>query len=200
MKAAYKVFLLVGTIFVFVGLLVTTVFFANRNVFGWFSLFPMIFFFTGLALLVPPIRSIFQNRKIIKNGTRRLAKIYDYVEDTSATVNGAYPVNTVVRYFDSYGKEREAILETSFLRGSNEYPIGMTIDIYEYGQKTGYDKNSVRSETIPGEEKLMDNLPLYNAATEVIAVECRSCGASFCATKGYVSKCPYCGRMIDQLE
>ena len=32
MKAAYKVFLLVGAIFTFVGLIITTVFFANRDV------------------------------------------------------------------------------------------------------------------------------------------------------------------------
>ena len=197
MKAAYKVFLLIGAIFMFVGLLVTTVFFANRDVFGLFSLFPLLFFFIGVGLLIFPIRNLSRNRKIIKNGTRRPAKIYDYVEDTSATVNGAYPVNTVVRYFDGTGKERETILQTGFLRGSNEYPIGMTIDIYEYGGKIAYDKNSVRSETILKEEELMDNMPLDTTGLEVVAVECRSCGASFCATKGYVSKCPYCGKLIN---
>ena len=70
MKAAYKVFLLVGAIFMFVGLLVTTVFFANRDVFGLFSLFPLLFFFIGVGLLIFPIRNLSRNRKIIKNGTR----------------------------------------------------------------------------------------------------------------------------------
>ena len=197
MKTAYKVFLLVGTIFIFVGLLVTVVFFANRDVFGLFSLFPLIFFFIGVALVIFPILRLRENRKIVANGKRIPAKIYDYVEDTSATVNGAYPVNVVARYFDSFGKERETILETGFLRGSNEYPIGMTIDIYEYNGKIGYDKNSVRSETVLREEELMDNMPLNTAGAEVVAVECKSCGASFCATKGYVSKCPYCGKLIN---
>ena len=73
----------------------------------------------------------------------------------------------------------------------------MTIDIYEYGGKIAYDKNSVRSETILKEEELMDNMPLDTTGLEVVAVECRSCGASFCATKGYVSKCPYCGKLIN---
>ncbi len=197
MKAAYKVLLLVGAIFTFVGLLITTVFFANREVFGWFSLFPLIFFFIGIALIVPAILQIRKNKVILKNGKRISAKIYDYAEDTSATVNGAYPVNTVVHYFDGEGKEREAILETGFLRGSNEFPIGMTIDIYEYNGKIGYDKSSVRSETIPREEELMDNKPINTTGMEVVAIDCKSCGASFCATKGYVSKCPYCGKNVN---
>ncbi len=197
MKAAYKVFLFVGAVFAFVGLIITVVFFANREVFGWFSLFPLIFLFVGIGLIIPAIMQIRKNKVIVENGKRIRAKIYDYVEDTSATINGAYPVNVVVRYFDSYGKECEAILETGFLRGSNEFPIGMTVDIYEYDGKIGYDKGSVRSETIPREEELMDNKPVNASGMEITAMECKSCGASFCAAKGYVSKCPYCGKLIN---
>ncbi len=43
----------------------------------------------------------------------------------------------------------------------------------------------------------MDNKPVNTADMEVVAMECKSCGASFCATKGYVSKCPYCGKLIN---
>ncbi len=197
MKGAYKVFLLIGAIFSLVGIIITTAFFANREVFGWFCLFPLIFLFVGIAFIILPIRQIRMNKMIVKNGRRISAKIYDYCEDTSATVNGAYPVNTVVRYFDLNGKECETILETGFLRGSNEFPIGMTIDIYEYNGKIGYDRDSVRSETITGEEELMDNKPINTAGMEVVAIECKNCGASFCATKGYVSKCPYCGKLIN---
>ncbi len=197
MRAAYKVFLFVGAIFSFVGIVVTTVFFANREVFGWFCLFPLIFLLIGITLMILPIVQIRRNKKIVKYGRRISAKIYDYCEDTSATVNGTYPVNTVVRYFDPYGKECEAILETGFLRGSNDFPIGMTIDIYEYNGKIAYDKDSVRSETLLREEELMDNKPISTAGMEVIAIECKSCGASFCAAKGYVSKCPYCGKLIN---
>ena len=197
MKGAYKVFFLVGAIFSFVGLVICAAFFANRDVFGWFCLFPLIFLVMGIVFMIFPIRQLRINKMIVKCGRRISAKIYDYCEDTSATVNGAYPVNTVVRYFDTYGKECETILETGFLRGSNEFPIGMTIDIYEYNGKIGYDKDSVRSETIFREEELMDNKPINTAGMEVVAIECKSCGASFCATKGYVSKCPYCGKLIN---
>ncbi len=197
MKAAHKIFLFIGAIFVFLGLFVSGVFFANRDVLGWFFLLPLIFLFVGIALLVSVLSYIGKNKRIIKNGKRICAKIYGYVEDTSITVNNSYPVNTVVRYFDASQKERETILETGFARGSNEYPLGMTIDIYELDGKFGYDKGSVRSETIPREEELMDNKPIITTGLEVVAIECKSCGASFCATKGYVSKCPYCGRAIE---
>jgi hypothetical protein len=197
MKTVYKILILVGAIFALVGAMLTFIFLVNRDVFGLWSLFPLFFVALGLCFIIPGIIDVTRTRKIIKNGRRISAKIYDYCEDTSATVNGAYPVNTVVRYFDSYGKECETVLETGFLRGSNEFPIGMTIDIYEYNGKIGYDKDSVRSETIFREEELMDNKPINTAGMEVVAIECKSCGASFCATKGYVSKCPYCGKLIN---
>ena len=89
MKAAYKVFLLVGAIFTFVGLIITIVFFANRDVFGWFSLFPLIFLILGIVLIIPAILQTRKNKLIIENGRRISAKIYDYIEDRSATINGA---------------------------------------------------------------------------------------------------------------
>ena len=194
MKAAYKIFFLVGAIFAFVGMIVTAVFFANRDVFGWLGLLPLIFVVVGIALIIHAIRRIFMNRKIVEKGKRISAKIYGYVEDKSTTVNGTYAVNTVVHYFDINGKECEAILETGFLRGSNEFPIGMTVDIYEYNGSIGYDKASVRSETIPREARLMHKKQINTDEMEVIAIECKNCGASFCVTKGYAKKCPYCGK------
>ena len=90
MKGAYKVFLLIGAIFSFVGIIITTAFFANREVFGWFCLFPLIFLFMGVVFMILPIRQIRRNRMIVENGRRISAKIYDYTEDTSATINGTY--------------------------------------------------------------------------------------------------------------
>ena len=185
MKAAYKVLLLVGSIFAFVGVCILVPFIANINVFKGMVAIPAFFVLLGIGFMIPAFVQSRNNKIIVANGKRRTATICDYVEDTSATVNGAYPVNTLVRYFDDYGRECETVLETGFLRGSNAYPLGMTLDIYEYNGKISWDKASVRSEEIPAE-------------AEVTAMECRSCGASFCATKGFVSKCPYCGRVINE--
>ena len=111
MKGAYKAFLLIGAIFSFVGIIITTAFFANREVFGWFCLFPLIFLFMGIAFIILPIRQIRRNKMIIKNGRRISAKIYDYCEDTSATVNGAFPVNTVCQQMPVLRKTHKRLIQ-----------------------------------------------------------------------------------------
>ena len=112
-------------------------------------------------------------------------------------INDTYPINTKVRYFDEYNTEREVIVPTGFLRGSGDFPIGATIDIIVLGLDCTWVKNSVRYEHIDREEELMDNKPLDPALREVVAVTCNHCAATFMATKGYVSICPYCGNQIN---
>ena len=197
MKAAYKILALIGGIFLVVGCSIFAAFIINIEIFGAMVLIPLIFVVLGICFIVPGITSTVRQKKIMRLGKKYPAKIYDYTEDTSATVNGTFPVNTVVHYFDDEGRECERILETGFVRGSNAYPLGMTVDVYEYNGRIGWDKNSVRSEMLPDEEELMDNRPVTGAGEEVIVIECSGCGATFAATKGFVSKCPYCGRLMN---
>ena len=195
MKTVYKILILVGAIFASVGVMLTFIFLVNRDVFGIWSLFPLFFVVLGLCFIIPGIIDFKRNRNIIKNGKRIPAKICGYVEDKSVVINGGYAVNTVVRYFDSYRRVKETVIETGFQQGSNAYPVGMTVDLYEYEGKIGWDRGSVRQETLFDEKELMDCIE-DNSNGEVIAVNCTKCGASFCAVKGYTAKCPYCGKEI----
>lgn len=95
-------------------------------------------------------------------------------------------------YFDNYHIEREAILPTSFCHGSSQYPLGMTIDIFEYQGKYEYDPSSVRYEILPGEQELMDNKPVEPSKLHMISVVCQNCDASYKKADGYAEKCPYC--------
>ena len=106
-------------------------------------------------------------------------------------------MDTIVHYFDSYHVEREAIIPTGFTRGAGMYPIGLTIDIFEYNGKYGYDPDSVRDERLPGEEELMDDKPVAPDQLRLVAVRCPNCGSSFRAATGYSSKCPYCGNYLN---
>ena len=109
-------------------------------------------------------------------------------------VNGRFPLNVKVHYFDNYGIEREVILPTSISGGADSmFPIGMTIDIYEYNGQYTYDPASVRGERLRREEELMDNKPIDPEQLHLIAVRCSNCGASYKAATGYASRCPYCG-------
>ena len=82
-------------------------------------------------------------------------------------------------------------------KGSGEYPIGMTMDIYEYRGKYSFDPKSVRDEILPGESELMDDKPVDPSRIKMTAVSCRSCGASYQAAAGYTGRCPYCGSYQD---
>lgn len=85
------------------------------------------------------------------------------------------------------------ILPTSFCQGSSQYPLGMTIDIFEYQGKYEYDPSSVRYEILPGEQELMDNKPVEPSQLHIISVICPNCGASYKKAADYAEKCPYCG-------
>lgn len=150
MKAAYKILIVLGMIFFIVGLALLVPFIANISVFKWMVAIPAFFVVLGICFMLPGIAQLVGNRMIRKYGKKRAALIYDHIEDTSVTVNNEYTINTVVHYLDDDNTECEAILATGFMRGRGEYPLGLTIDIYEYNGKIGWDKNSVRSEEIPG--------------------------------------------------
>ncbi len=196
MKTVYKILILVGAIFALVGAMLTFVFLINRDVFGIWSLFPLFFVVFGLCFVIPGIIDLSRNRSIIRNGKRIPAKICGYVEDKSVEINGGYAVNTIVRYFDSYHRVKEIVIETGFQHGSNAYPIGLTVDLYEYDGKVSWDRDSVRQEMLFDEKELMDGIE-DDSDGEVIAVECPKCGASFCATEEFTNMCPYCKEIID---
>ena len=138
-----------------------------------------------------------KNRLIIKKGTKHAAKIYGYVKNTSYTVNDHFTNDTKVRFFDSHGIIKEAVIPTGFADGAETYPIGMTMDIYEYKGKFNFDAASVRNERLYREEELMDDKPVDPAKLRMVAVKCNNCGASFKAADGYAAKCPYCDGFIN---
>ena len=159
---------------------------------------PLIFVVIGIGFLAGIAIHKSVKERIRKKGKKYVAKVYSYVENTSFTVNNSYTVNTVVHYFDETHTEREAVIPTCFEKGSSKMlPIGMTVDIYCYRDKYGYDPKSVRSEYLPGEEELMDDKPVDPMQLKMVAVSCPNCGSSFQAATGYSSKCPDCGSYIN---
>lgn len=191
-----KVMLIMGASFIGVGGLVSTVFIAVGGM-GVFVVIPLFFVVVGLVFLIAGLRMGKELKEIAAKGDRYKAKIYSYVENKSYVVNGDFTVNTKVHYFDKMGIEREAIIPTEFTKGSSEYPIGMTIDIFEYQGKYSFDPKSVRNEILPGEEELMDDKPVDPELVKMIAIKCPGCGSSFQAVKGYTAKCPYCSGYLN---
>ena len=196
MNEAQKILMIVGAAFSGVGTIITIVF-AGVGMGGVFLTLPIFFILLGISFIVGVFCSLSQKKIIEKQGRRFPAKIYGYVDNTSYTVNNSYTVNVKVHYFDERHVEREAILPTGFPQGSGMYPIGMTIDIFEYQGKFSYDPNSVRNEVLPGEDELMDDKPVAPDKLQLVAVTCPNCGSNFQAATGYSSKCPYCGGYIN---
>ena len=196
MNYAQKILLILGGIFAGMGTLLTIIFLLASSLlkdFLTFALVPGIFIILGLAFIIGVMSSYNKSNKTIKYGTHYPAKIYGYVKNKSYTINGSFPINTKVHYFDRNHVEREAIIPTNFCEGSNLYPIGMTIDIYEYNGKYNFDPSSVRNEMLPGEQELMDDKPVDPTKLHYISAKCAYCGASYQAAAGYVGRCPYCG-------
>ncbi|MDO4459140.1 MAG: hypothetical protein Q4C42_03500 [Clostridia bacterium] len=191
MNAAQKILFFMGVAYVILGGFGTFISLAFDA--GFFAFIPALFLILGIAFIAVPRYLVFRKNEIVRKGRKYTGKIYGYIENTSYTVNGAFTLNTKVRYFDENHIEREAIIPTSFSKGSDEYPIGMTIDIYEYNNKFGFDKKSVRYEVIYGEEELMDDKPIQPDLRKLVAVRCPGCSATFQAVAGYSNKCPYCG-------
>ena len=185
MNVAQKIIAIMGAFYVLIGGAISIVFlFAFWGTPGGIGFLAFI-----IGALIPE----FKKNRIKKHGDAYKAKIYGYVENTSYRVNGRFPINVKVHYFDKKGIEREAVLPAGMSKGSGEYPIGMTMDIYEYRGKYSFDPKSVRDEILPGEAELMDDKPVDPSRIKMTAVSCRSCGASYQAAAGYTGRCPYCG-------
>lgn len=196
MNGLQKILVIMGAAYIAIGGLVTIVFIGVG--FPWmFIAIPFFFVVLGAAFILGVVISTSGRKKIAAKGRRYAAKIYSYVDNTAYTVNGQYPVNVKVHYFDESHVEREAVIPTSFEKGSGIYPIGMTIDIFEYHGKFDFDPSSVRNETLPGEAELMDDKPVDPEQIHLTAVSCPNCGSSFQAAAGYSSKCPYCGGYVN---
>lgn len=193
-----KFFRLFGSIFFSVGVLMTSIGLGILILFfEWFSggiclLLGIVFGAVGGGILITQFKNAAKRKNIIKYGQRYTGKIYGYIDDKRGTMNGDFLVNIKVHYFDQFGTEREAIIPTGFTKGNGDYPIGATIDIIALDTSYTWVEGSVRFETIPGENELMDNKPIDPSKMNFIAVNCPKCGASFSATRGYVSRCPYC--------
>lgn len=199
MNAGQKIILIIGAAFLALGIPMTVIFsvvFSYAGM-GAVALLPLIFVILGIVLIIIPATGMAKTAAVRKHGTRYAAKIYGYTEDTSYTVNGAYPVDVKVRYFDPSGNVREAVIPTRFAAGSMDYPIGMTMDIYEYHGKYSWDPGTVRNERLFGEDELMDNKPVEPEKLHMVSVTCPHCGATFSAARGYASRCPYCGQSVD---
>lgn len=164
---------------------------------GIMLIFGLLFGTVGGGILLSQLKRSLKRKNVEKNGIRYSGKIYGYVEDKSCTMNDDYLINIKVHYFDNKGIEREAVIRTGFTRGSGDYPIGATIDIIALGSEYSWDKNSVRYEKLAREEELMDDKPLDPMKLNMVAVTCPGCGATFSAAKGYVSRCPYCDRAVN---
>ena len=198
MNAAQKILLGMGVFYIIIGGGITLALAGmGVSVFGGFIMLPLLFMVLGIAFVVGVLVSVNKKKQITKKGRRYAAKIYSYVDNASYTVNGQYTVNVKVHYFDENHVEKEAIIPTAFAKGSGMYPIGMTIDIFEYQGKYSFDPASVRNETLPGEAELMDDKPVSPEQIHLVAVRCPRCGSSFQAATGYSSKCPYCGGYLN---
>lgn len=200
MNTAQKIILGMGVFYVLIGGSISIVFgFAFRlrpGAYGFLAI-PLLFVVLGIAFIIGALIPEFRKSRIRTRGTKYPAKIYSYVQNTSYQVNGRFTVNVKVHYFDHHGIEREAVLPVSMAEGDSKYPIGMTIDIYEYNGKFAFDPKSVRNEILPGEAELMDDKPVDPSLIKMVAVSCRSCGASYQAASGYTGRCPYCGSYQD---
>ena len=196
MDSVYFILGIIGAFFTLIGLIITIIFSAVSG-FSVFTLIPLLFVVIGVCFLASVIIHKHKKQVILQKGTKYAAKIYGYVEDTSVVVNGTFPVNIKVHYFDRHHVEKEAVIPTGFPKGSSQYAIGMTLDIYEYNGKYNWDPKSVRNETLKGEEELMDNKPVEPEKLNLTAVNCPNCGSTFQAASGYVGKCPYCGSYLN---
>ena len=194
---AILVLIFMGVIFTLLGGGIAIAFSSFSDIAGGMIAIPLIFLVLGLCMLGYVIYYYMSRNTVKTKGTKYKAKIYSYVQNTSYTFNGSFPLNVKARYFDAHGDIREAILPTNFSQGSTAYPIGYTIDIFEYNGKYDYDASSVRNESLSRENELMSNKPVDPEQIKIVAVRCPNCGASFEASKGYSNKCPYCDSALN---
>lgn len=196
MRIAENILLILGAAYTAIGGLITIIFASTMDGAGVFLAIPLFFVLLGVIFIIAVLTVRNKRNMVIKKGKKYAAKIYGYKKNTSYKVNGAFPTDTTVHYFDENGIEREVTLPTG-ASASALMPVGMTIDIYEYRGKYNYDEKSLRNEILPGEKELMDDLPVNPSMVKTIAIDCPNCGASITAAEGYASKCPYCDGYIN---
>lgn len=195
-KLVGGIFFAVGILLVVVGIFVLAI---SGSLFGGGIplLIGVVYTILGGGMLLSNFKKSMNRKKIMGNGVHYFGKIYGYVEDKSHTMNNDYTVHIKVRYFDEMNVEREAVIPTGFTKGSGDYPIGATIEIVSLGASYTWVPGSVSFGTLPREDELMDDKPIDPSLVTMIGVSCPSCGASFSASRGYMSKCPYCGNSIN---
>ncbi len=113
MTFAQKLLMIIGIIFTSVGAFILALIIGLNVLLHegvLFIILPIIFLTIGLGFIIGVLIGVRKKSNIRKRGTRYAAKIYGYVKNTSYMINGSYPLNTVVHYFDNYHIEREAIL------------------------------------------------------------------------------------------
>ena len=198
MNMVQKILLIVGGAFAGIGAVLTMIFGSIGMVFRPMSAFlalPLFFLILGICFIAAVLFGQHKKSLIVKNGIRYAAKIYGYVENTAYMVNGRFPVNVIVHYFDKNQIEREAVIPTAFEKGASTYPIGMTMDIYEYQGKYGWDPDSVR-EQIRTEIARIEAGIRWTGGRKKLRLTIGgppNCGASYQAAAGYTGRCPYCG-------
>ncbi len=117
MNMAQKILLIVGGAFAGIGAVLTIIFGSVSLVFPPMRAFltlPLFFLLLGIGFIAAVLYGQHKKSLIVKNGTRYAAKIYGYTENTAYTVNGRFPVNVIVHYFDKNRIEREAVIPTAF--------------------------------------------------------------------------------------
>lgn len=140
-------------------------------------------------------KNLHADDKVLEKGISYTGKIFSYGEDHSVTMNGRPLLSLVVRYFDSQGTIKEAIVNTGSINEST-YPIGATVTIRISNGVSALVPGSVTATRIQGEENLLnpdfDPKGIYSS----IGISCPGCGAGIVVPIGMSQLCPYCNRKV----
>ena len=126
MNVAQKIIAIVGAFYVLIGGAISIVFlFAFWGTPGGlgFLAIPMLFVILGIAFIIGTLIPEFKKNSIKKHGDAYKAKIYGYVENTSYRVNGRFPINVKVHYFDKKGIERKRFCLPECQRAPGNIPL-----------------------------------------------------------------------------
>lgn len=103
MNVAQKIIAIMGAFYVLIGGTISIIFLfafsGTPGSFGFLAI-PMLFVILGIAFIIGAMIPEFKKNIIKKHGDPYKAKIYGYVENTSYRVNGRFPINVRVHYFD----------------------------------------------------------------------------------------------------
>lgn len=126
----------------------------NQNQHGFLLIWTLIFAGVPLISIVSILRTIKKRADALRLGTRYQAKIVGYAFDYAMRVSGQSARDIVVAFIKDGKRYQRAISTKMFNR--TRFPIGATVDIYEY--KGEYLIGSeAYDERIPRETELMGN-------------------------------------------